>query len=237
MRKCTLVLMLLVVLGWAAGAGAQQATPPAGTTQPPPNPAANMEQMGQVFGQIMQNMQDKGIDPRELFGQIRQGMEDGTLDEAGVEKLMIEKGIMDQAMVTQLKTLRDTMQQAQLAGLKAQLQATDDEWRLLLPAIQKVIKAQAALGAGGRIGGGGMGPMGGMMLGGGGGAPELSKAMGELRKTLRDPAAKPETLAAKLKQVRAAREKAKADLAAAQKELTEMLSVRQEGILSGMGML
>jgi hypothetical protein len=63
----------------------------------------------------------------------------------------------------------------------------------------------------------------------------VGKATAELREVLRDEEAKPEQIKAKLTALRTAREKAKKDLAAAQKDLKEKLNVKQEAfmVLSG----
>jgi hypothetical protein len=59
----------------------------------------------------------------------------------------------------------------------------------------------------------------------------LGKAAAELREVLRDEEAKPEQIKAKLAALRTAREKAKKDLATAQKALKEKVTVKQEAFL------
>jgi chromosome segregation ATPase len=59
----------------------------------------------------------------------------------------------------------------------------------------------------------------------------LGKATQELRDVLGSEDAKPEQIKAKLTALRTAKEKAKKDLAAAQKELKKNLTVKQEALL------
>jgi len=122
--------------------------------------------------------------------------------------------------------------------IKEQLGANDDEWKVIEPKVDKVMNAQRESrggfgGFGGRGGGGG---------GGGGGADQqpttaVGKAGADLRTTLEDKNAAPETIAKKLATLREAREKGRKDVADAQKELKEILTQRQEAVLVINGML
>ena len=127
--------------------------------------------------------------------------------------------------------------QERMAGfMKEQLQVNDEEWKVIQPKLTKVFEARRDTGAfgGGFIGGRGRG-------GDRGGDQQnqsaAMKASGELREVLDKKDAKPEEIAAKLKALREAREKAKAELATAQKELKEVLTQRQEAVLVMMGQL
>ncbi len=110
------------------------------------------------------------------------------------------------------------MRQRMLDRLHDQLEVKDEaEWKLIAERIQKVMEARRALGGPG-------GP------GGPGGfnrtpPPEIQA----LRKAL-DAKASPAELKTKLAEVRAAREQKEADLAKAQDELKQLLSVRQEAV-------
>jgi hypothetical protein len=140
--------------------------------------------------------------------------------------------------------------------LKTELGATDEDWKAIQPLLEKVTKAQQDVLTGrlGRGFGGGRGPGGGGPGGPGGGGPggggpggaggenrppesESQKARSELTKLLEDKGATNEDIKAKLAALRAAREKAKADLAKAQTELREVLTLRQEAVLVGAGIL
>lgn len=127
--------------------------------------------------------------------------------------------------------------------IKEQLGATDDEWKVIQPKVDKVMTAQRETRGGGFGGfGGGAGPGGRGGGGGGGGADQqpttaVGKASQELRTTLEDKNAAPETIAKKLAAMREAREKARKDVADAQKDLKEILTQRQEAVLVMNGML
>ena len=130
--------------------------------------------------------------------------------------------------------------------IKEQLGASDDEWKAIQPKVEKVMNAQresrggfGGFGGGGRGGGGGGAGGGG---GGGGGADQqpttaVGKASQDLRTTLEDKAAAPETIAKKLAALRDARDKARKDVTDSQKELKEILTQRQEAVLVINGML
>lgn len=129
---------------------------------------------------------------------------------------------------------------------KTQLGATDDEWKVLQPKLEKVMNAQRDAGRG--FGGGMMGGRGGPRgergdRGGDQNRPsnrpesKVAKARTELNTTLENKSASPDEIKAKLKAYRDAREQARADLQAAQRELKEVCSVRQEATLVMLGAL
>ena len=134
-------------------------------------------------------------------------------------------------------------------NIKEQLNASDDEWKVIQPKLQTVMDDNRAammggrgFGGFGRGGGGGQG--GGANRGGGGfGAAganadnPLSKARQDLQDTLDNKDASADDIAKKLTALRDARDKAKSDLAAAQKDLKEVLTQRQEAVLVMMGQL
>jgi len=141
--------------------------------------------------------------------------------------------------------------QAQMSKMmQERMGATDDEWKVLQPKIQKVRDLQQASGGGFGGGFGMRGPRGNRPGGGAGAdtaapaadpnAPKPSdaqKASQDLRKLLENKDAKPEDLKAALKTLRDARAKAKAELDKARKELQEVLTVRQEAALVSAGVL
>jgi hypothetical protein len=127
--------------------------------------------------------------------------------------------------------------QQRLDRIKEQLGASEDEWKVLQPKLEKVFDAQRQTFAG--FGGGrGRGPGGG---GGGGGDNQpqtpIAKASADLRTTLENKDAPADEIAKKLAALREAREKARSELTAAQKELKEVLTQRQEAVLVTNGML
>lgn len=141
--------------------------------------------------------------------------------------------------------------QRMMDRLKQDLGANDDEWKVLQPKVEKVMEAQRAARDTGRFGGfGGRGGRGGPGGGGpGGGGPgaaapnanqpqsDLAKAAQELRTVLDDKNSTAEQITQKLAALRQAREKAHTELAAAQKELKELLTARQEATLVSNGTL
>jgi hypothetical protein len=139
--------------------------------------------------------------------------------------------------------------------LKEQLGATDDEFKALQPKIEKVQNLQrqnmaarfGGMGFGRRGGGpGGNNPQGGPQTnnpGAPGGdqpaaqANPVADASNALRTTLDNKDATAADIKAKLDALRAAKAKNHEELLAAQKELKELLSQRQEAVMVQMGVL
>jgi Spy/CpxP family protein refolding chaperone len=214
-----------------------------GTAQPGPGGPGGiggmtpeqMQQMQDFQQKMMQNMQDKGIDPQEFFGGMAQGMQDGTLDPADIQQMMMDKGIIDPDMAAQMQKMQTDMQTAQtktqVDSLKDQLGATDAEWTALQVRIQKVLDCMAVLGQNAQVG---------RMGGFGGGQPtasDLAKALKDLRAAIKTTTTSDDDVKAKIKSWRDAHEKAKNDLVSAQKDLTDLLTPRQEAILTNLGIL
>lgn len=128
--------------------------------------------------------------------------------------------------------------------LKTSLKASDEEWSVIQPLLEKVTAKQREA-SGNRFGGGrgGPGAPGGRGGAGGGGSqadrPQSasSAASQALRTTLENESASPEEIKAKLTAVRDARKKSAAELTQAREELSKVLSVRQEATLVSMGIL
>jgi hypothetical protein len=128
------------------------------------------------------------------------------------------------------------MRQDRLNRMKEQLGTSDDEWKVLQPKVEKVMEAQRETFAFG----GGFGGRGGR--GGGGGGDQqpttaIGKASADLRTALENKDTPADEIAKKLTALREAREKGRAQLQAAQKELKEILTQRQEAVLVSSGML
>jgi len=125
----------------------------------------------------------------------------------------------------------------QMTRMKESMGATDDEWKVLQPKIEKVMTAQRAMFAG-RFGGG-RGGRGGAGGGDADNTPQtpIAKASSELRATVQNKDASADEIKAKLAAYREARDKARAELQAAQKELKEVLTQRQEAVLVNSNML
>jgi len=143
------------------------------------------------------------------------------------------------------------MRQMMEQRMKTQLGCTDDEWKVLGPRLTKVMTLRRQTsggmgrmfmgrGPGGRPGGRQGDQQGQRQRPRGpfGGEPTAVDTAGDaLQTTLQNTAATPDEIKAKLTALRAAREKAKQELAVAQKQLKEVLTLRQEAQLVMMGML
>lgn len=122
--------------------------------------------------------------------------------------------------------------------LKENLKATDDEWKVLEPKIEKVQTLQRQMRMDGMRG------IFGSRRGSENEQPtpptpttDIGKNTAELQKLLADEKSSPAAIKTALKAVRDAREKVKTDIAAAQKDLRDVVNVRQEAELVVMGIL
>jgi hypothetical protein len=125
--------------------------------------------------------------------------------------------------------------------IKEALSPTDDEWKALQPAVEKVVAAGFDERAGMR------GPRRNRPADDNGAnaqpaqpaqpTSDVQAKAQELQTVLDNKDAKPEDIKAKLTALRAARAKAHDALLAARKELTELLTQRQEALLVEMGVL
>lgn len=145
----------------------------------------------------------------------------------------------------------EQMRQRMIDNYKEQLGMTDEEVKAIMPKIEKVQQLQRdsrsggfPFGFGGPGGGpGGFGGRGGDRGGRGGDRqgdqPQsaVAKATSDLRTAVQDKAASADDISKKLTALRQAREKAKSDVAAAQKDLRELLTQKQEAALVLMGIL
>jgi hypothetical protein len=145
------------------------------------------------------------------------------------------------------------MQRMMTERMKEPLGASDEEWKIIQPRLQKVMNLSRQVsgrgrgmmmyggpgGFGGRgqtMGPGGRGQTGGQRTRPGTGRMQrepsaVEKATQDLQEVLRGKTAKPEQIKAKLAALRTTKEKAKKDLVIAQKELKQKLTVKQEAIL------
>jgi hypothetical protein len=138
------------------------------------------------------------------------------------------------------------------ATIKTALNASDDEWAVIQPLLDKVEQAQFAFmttgnfgfGLGGRRGGNGAngGNAGGGGAGGAGGGGGNNPFQGSpeaqaLNDAVQSGSTSNDDLKAKMAAVRAARKKAQDDLTAARENLQKVLSLHQEAVLLSMGVL
>ncbi len=151
------------------------------------------------------------------------------------------------------------MRTMMMQRLRTQLRATDQQWTTLGPRLEKVMELNRQVsGRGGMFGGARPGAMGGGFGGPGGrqgpraaqpgaaapsqtgAAPEMTdvdKATQELQQLLRGNTPNAEEIKTKLTALRQAKTRAKQDLAKAQTELKQGLSINQEATLVLMGYL
>lgn len=147
----------------------------------------------------------------------------------------------------------ERMRQMMEQRMQEALGATDTEWKVLGPRVMKVQELSRQVNTGGRgmmmfgrrRGPGGQGGPGGQDDQGRRRGPrglnreqtDVEKLQQELQTTLEDTSATPDTIKQQLTQLRAAKEKAKQELAKAQQDLRQVLTLRQEAVLVLMGML
>lgn len=125
------------------------------------------------------------------------------------------------------------MRERFMNSIKERLGASDDEWKVLQPKIEKIMTAQRESRGGGFFGRG----RGGQDRGGDQPQSAVSRASAELNQALENKDTSPEDIDKKLAALREARDKARADLQASQKDLKDVLTKRQEAVLVTMGML
>jgi hypothetical protein len=128
------------------------------------------------------------------------------------------------------------MRQMMEQRMKRQLGATDAEWKTIGPRVMKIeqLDRQISGGRGGMSFGGRRGARGNQP---GAEMTALEKASQQLRTTLENPSATPDQIKKELAVLRAAREKTKKELVAAQQELRKTINARQEAQLVLMGLL
>ena len=142
----------------------------------------------------------------------------------------------------------ERMRQMMSQRMQEMFGATDEEWKILGPRVTKVQELSREVGGGFRGGmmfgrrGGPQGGPGGGRFGGRQGAPdreqtEVEKATEGLQTLLENTSATPDQIKNQLTALRAAREKTKQQLAVAQKELRQIITVRQEAQCVMMGIL
>lgn len=216
-------LMIAVLLPGAAHA---QATPD--STNPTAEQQDLEQQMQDLRAQVFRNMIAQGIDPRDFFEEVRKASPDGNFDLDVVKQKLVEKGLVDQQTIDRVE---GTFQKVTTGTLKQQLKVSDDEWAALQPKIQKVVDAAYAAGV----------PQQQFMVMGfrasNKGPSAVSLAMQELRTASKDSTNKPDVIAEKLQTWRAAKQQAQEQYAAAQRELIEVLTRRQEAVLMLAGLL
>jgi len=131
-----------------------------------------------------------------------------------------------------------------LDDVKAQIRASDEEWKVIGPKLRNLVfSRQVVEGDGGPRGGGFGGPPPGGPEGPGSAGsrgpdfPVLIQAQADLQAALDDPETSPGAIREKLAALREARQKARVALAAATKDLLKLLTIDQEAVLVNLGHL
>lgn len=137
---------------------------------------------------------------------------------------------------------RARMQERMVEMMKERLGGTDEEWTVIKPRLEKVMKLSQngsgmMRGMGGRRGRRGRGGRDGQNQATEAPTEPVQIASAELQKTLDKEAPTTAEIKAKLAALRGAREKNKQELVIAQQKLKEVLSVKQEAVLVMMSML
>ena len=132
----------------------------------------------------------------------------------------------------------ERMQKMMEQVMQRQVGAGDAEWKKIGPSVMKVSQLNRQVSGGGMGGmmGGRRGPMGGPQ-GAQGQSTELDKATEQLRTLLRNDSANPAAIEKQLTVFRAARAKAKKQLAAERQKLQKQVTIRQKAQLVLMGLL
>lgn len=134
------------------------------------------------------------------------------------------------------------MRERMMNRMKEEMGATDDEWKVLVPKLEKVMAAQRETRGGFGFGGfGGRGGPGGDRGGDRAASDQpvskVQQAQRDLRTVLDNKDASADEISKKLAAFREARDKARAELQAAQKALKEVVTQRQEAQLVMNGLL
>jgi hypothetical protein len=188
------------------------------------------QQMQQITVQAMQKMAEKGIEPREIFGEIQAS--DGPPDMAVIQQKLVDRGLIDKESITKLQT---KAQSASLNSIRRQLGVTDDaEWAIILPKIQRIVNASADSETSKQMPGIMMIPG---LTNGQRSKSDVTMKKQALQAALANATTTQTGFQIKIDALREARQKANEELNAARKDLMEVLTVRQEGILTILGLL
>jgi Spy/CpxP family protein refolding chaperone len=203
---------------------------------PVPAVAQDAPPAGDGMGNMIERLRQRGIDvtPEQIerAQQVMQDIRDGIPPDPNQLRLVFGD-------------IRKQVEKQRQKQLQEELGATDEEWKALGPKIEKVRTLSRLVGDDGAAGG--------MPGGGPGGMPgramfmrnadpnaqpaDIENKAQTLQTLLANKQAKPEAVVASLKAYRDARVKTKQDLAKAQQELKDVLTVRQEAQLVTMGIL
>ncbi len=222
MRICRFLPLALVSLsGISTAARAQAAFDP---NDP------DVQEMMSIGQTMFQRMNDAGIDMQSLGQQFQ----DGTLDPDSFQQMLRDKGVIDDALESRMQK---TSTKLALNIIKQALNSTDEEWTILLPKLQKVVDATAALGPVGMGLGTQSANRGFGMMGNASPDSPVIKALNALKAEIANTDSNNSKVGIRLDEYRKIRDQARKDLLALQDNLKGVLTIRQEGILVALGIL
>jgi hypothetical protein len=228
-------ILSLAALILSSGIGVQAL----GQVDPNQNPAASLMQ------QLQENMNNAGVTPRDLAQQLRQQMQDGTFNVQDFAQQLQQQGVINQGMIDQFSQMRNQYQNQrnqnrnaprQTNTLQVILNASDEEWTILGPRIQRVMDLSNDLN---QAAGNTQAPqrnfgMAQQQQQQQTAAGPVTAALADLRNLLQNPESSDAAVREKLAAYRQVRARATADLASARTDLVNYLTLRQEGILLNM---
>jgi hypothetical protein len=230
-------LMMAVGIGFVRG----QAAAPGAAAKPPPT----QYQVEQEMRQFAADLDDPNFDEAKLpklmqqvfqdFRTVTQNMDPDQARQWGQSIFQQLGPVMQRNQQKMMKAGRV----AWLLGLQEPLDASDEEFAAILPALEKVADAQLeAQGGtarfrmfGGPPGQGTNGPQNNQNL------SPVDKASADLQTAVDDLNSNPDLIKNKLDILRDAKAKASQDLLVARNELRSLLTVRQEAVLVARGIL
>jgi hypothetical protein len=208
-----------------------------GQADPNQNPGASLLQ------QLQQNMNNAGVTPEDLRQQIGQQLQDGTFNIRDFAQQLQQQGVINQGMMDQFNQMRNQAQDQrnqnrnsprQMTTLQVLLNASDEEWTVLGPRIQRVLDLSNDLNQA-------TGTMQSQQRNVGFAQQQqqtpngpVGAALADLRIVLQNPESPDSAVREKLAVYRQARARVNVDLASARVDLVNYLTLRQEGILLNM---
>jgi hypothetical protein len=210
------------------------------TTQPDPR---QLQEIRAIQMQIDQNMRASGIDPAVIARQISRSVDNGTFDPVTFQQQLLDQGVLTPQMVNRMNELGINPANPQqgpaaaqrgkfLRDLQQQLGASDEEWKVLAPKIERLLKALENAGRSDAVGAPGL-----VLAAQPPAASLVGKAINDLRAASASQTTTSSDFEVKLKVLHDARDNAVAEIAAARKDLATLLTQRQEGVLVAMGLL
>jgi hypothetical protein len=224
LRKISFVLTLAAALTALTSARAQQLDPATMS----PEEQAMMEQL-QIMGQtIQQNIANQNIDPAVLRQQFQESMTNGSDPMESIQQILIDQGLIGQ---DQLNQMFGAIRGLALSQIRRQLASTDEEWAVVEAKLQRVVVAMADAEQDQ------FGRLAGRFMAQGTNNTPMEKARRDLRAAVADPNVGIERLTIVLDTWRREHQRAKAELATARADLTNILTLRQEAVLLSIGVL